>query len=230
MSTSRSRITRTLVAVPAAAVLALAGCGDSGGDATDEADESTDTVADESDDDSAAEPAETVELSFAHSYSTEHPHHVCGAEVVAEILAEDGIDLQIFPSSQLGPDGPDRVSAVAAGDISVDIQGASAIAALYEPMGALDAAYVFDDIDHTFTFADSPAFEELRDDMIEATGVRMLDVWYFGMRHFTANQPIRTPEDLDGLRMRFPDSPQYLQNAVAIGADATAVAFEEVYL
>lgn len=30
--------------------------------------------------------------------------------------------------------------------------------------------------------------------------------------------------------MRFPDSPQYLQNAEAVGAEAVPVAFEEVYL
>ena len=178
------------------------------------------------------EPAATVELSFAHSYSTEHPHHVCGVQVVADELAagDSGITMEIFPNSQLGPDGPDRVSAVAAGDISVDIQGSSAISALYEPIGALDAAYVFDGPDHLFQFADSPAFDEMAADMLEEIDVRILDVWFFGMRHFSANQPIRTPDDLQGLRMRFPDSPQFIQNAEAMGANATPVAFEEVYL
>lgn len=199
------------LAVAAVGIVTLAACSDNGGGSSGDG---------------------SVELSFAHSYSTEHPHHVCGAQVVADELAENGsgIDLQIFPNSQLGPDGPERAAAVAAGDISVDIQGASAISSLYEPIGALDAAYVFDSVDHMFDFADSPAFQEMADDMREKTGVRVLDIWYFGMRHFTANKPIRNPDDFEGLRMRFPDSPQFLQNAEAIGANATAVAFEEVYL
>jgi TRAP-type C4-dicarboxylate transport system substrate-binding protein len=50
------------------------------------------------------------------------------------------------------------------------------------------------------------------------------------MRQFTANEPIREPGDLDGLRMRFPDSPQFLMNAKALGADATEVAYEELFL
>ena len=50
------------------------------------------------------------------------------------------------------------------------------------------------------------------------------------MRHFSANSPIRKPEDFKGLRMRFPDSKIYLENAKAIGAKPTAVAFEELYL
>lgn len=200
-----------VLAVAAVGVVTLAACSDNGTNGSDDG---------------------SVELSFAHSYSTEHPHHVCGAEVVAEELANSGtgIDLKIFPNSQLGPDGPERVAAVVAGDISVDIQGASAISSVYEPIGALDAAYVFDSVDHMFDFADSPAFQEMAEDMREKAGLRVLDIWYFGMRHFTANKPIRSPEDFEGLRMRFPDSPQFLQNAEAIGANATAVAFEEVYL
>jgi tripartite ATP-independent transporter DctP family solute receptor len=214
MFATRRKLVPRVCAVAAAGVLALAACGDDGGGGDGNG------------------SAESVELSFAHSYSTEHPHHVCGAETVAEELAENGsgIDMQVFPSSQLGADGPDRVSAVAAGDISVDIQGSSAISALYEPIGALDAAYVFDGPDHLFEFADSQAFDDMAADMLEQTDIRILDVWFFGMRHFSANQPIRTPDDLQGLRMRFPDSPQFLQNAEAIGAAATPVAFEEVYL
>jgi TRAP-type transport system periplasmic protein len=50
------------------------------------------------------------------------------------------------------------------------------------------------------------------------------------MRQFTANDPIREPSDLDGLRMRFPDSPQFLMNADALGADATGIDYEELYL
>ncbi len=223
MSATRLSSTARLLAVPALAALVLAGCGDD----TDSSDDATGAAGEDD-----APAAETVELSFSDSYSPEHAHNACGADLMKEELAsnESGIDLQIFPSSQLGPDGPDRVSAVASGDIDIDIQGSSAISSLYEPIGALDAAYAFDGPDHLFEFADSPAFDEMAADMLEETGIRALGVWFFGMRHFTANQPIRTPEDLDGLRMRYPDSPQFLQNAEAVGASATPVAFEEVYL
>jgi TRAP-type transport system periplasmic protein len=211
MFATRRKLAARALAVAVAGVVALAACRESDGGGGEDG---------------------TVELSFSHSYSTEHAHHTCGAQVMADELAANGsgIDLQIFPSSQLGPDGPDRVAAVAAGDIDVDIQGSSAISALYEPIGALDAAYVFDGPDHLFQFADSPAFDEMAADMLAETNIRILDVWFFGMRQFTANRPIRTPADLQGLRMRFPDSPQFLQNAEALGASATPVAFEEVYL
>src|SRR5699024_1786076 len=79
-------------------------------------------------------------------------------------------------------------------------------------------------------FFDSDASNTLLDGFEEETDVHTLGAWSAGARQFTANTPIREPEDLNGLRIRFPDSPQYLANAKAIGASATGVAYEELYL
>jgi tripartite ATP-independent transporter DctP family solute receptor len=172
-----------------------------------------------------------VEIRLAHSYTEEQPQHRCGAQVIAdEVAAADvGLSVQVYPASQLGADA-DRISSVASGDIDMDIQGASALGAIYEPVSVLDAAYAFDDGDHLARYFESDAAAELVDAFAEETGVSTLGAWSAGMRQFTANQPIRSPEDLDGLRMRFPNSPQFLMNAKALGADAVEVAYEELFL
>ncbi|TQN42238.1 tripartite ATP-independent transporter DctP family solute receptor [Blastococcus colisei] len=172
-----------------------------------------------------------VELTLAHSYTEQQPQHRCGAQVIAdEVEAADvGMTVEIFPSSQLGGDA-DRIQSVISGDIDIDIQGASALGAVHEPMSVVDAAYAFDDGEHLARFFGSEASDELKEGFAAETGVNVLGAWSAGARHFTANQPIRTPEDLEGLRMRFPNSPQFLMNAEALGADATEVAYEELYL
>ncbi|MPY97601.1 MAG: DctP family TRAP transporter solute-binding subunit [Actinophytocola sp.] len=200
---------RLLAILPAAALLA-AGCtaaSDVGGD------------------------GEGITLSFANSYPTSHPHTKCGIQAVADdINSKDiGVTIETFPNSQLGED-TERFTSLMAGDVDMDVQGSSALASSYAPIGVLDMAYAFDGPDHLFDFFDSAEAEQLKEDFAAKTGARILDVWFFGMRHFTANQPIREPADLQGPRMRFPDSPIYLENAKALGAKATAVAFEEVYL
>jgi tripartite ATP-independent transporter DctP family solute receptor len=205
METMKTR--RILAVVPAAAMLA-AGCtamGDGAGD--------------------------TVTLSFANSTTTDHPHTRCGIQAVADdINGQDiGVEIDTFPNSQLGADS-ERFTSVMEGDVDLDVQGSSALAASFAPVGVLDMAYAFEGPDHLFEFFDSAAADQLKEDFAAETGARVLDVWYFGMRHFSANTPIREPDDLRGLRMRFPDSPIYLENAKAVGANATAVAFEEVYL
>ena len=182
----------------------------------------------------ASEPAATAEevtLQLAHSYAETQPQHRCGAQVIAdEVAAADvGLTVEIFPGSQLGGDA-DRIASVVSGDIDMDIQGASALGAVYAPISVLDAAYAFDDSDHLARFFSDEASDELLSGFEEETGVHTLGAWSAGMRQFTANKPIRSPEDLDGLRMRFPASPQFLMNAEALGAQATEVAYEELFL
>lgn len=213
MSVSGKRRRSALALCAVVPLLALAACGDDG-----------DAEAGSAGDDD-------VELTLAHSYTDAQPQHRCGAQVIADEVQEAGVGLrvEVFPGSQLGGDA-DRISSVVSGDIDIDIQGASALGAIYEPVSVIDAAYAFDDADHLTRYFESDASDDLIEGFAEETGVRTLGAWSAGMRHFTANQPIRTPEDLDGLRMRFPASPQFLMNAKALGAQAVEVAYEELFL
>ena len=185
------------------------------------------------DDDEGGEEAggDVTTLQLAHSYTETQPQHRCGAQVIADEVADAdvGLAIEIFSASQLGADA-DRIASVVSGDIDMDIQGASALGAVYEPIAVLDAAYAFDDSDHLARYFDGDASDDLLSGFEDETGVHTLGAWSAGMREFTANEPIREPGDLDGLRMRFPNSPQFLMNAKALGAEATEVAYEELFL
>ncbi|HYI22040.1 MAG TPA: TRAP transporter substrate-binding protein DctP [Candidatus Limnocylindrales bacterium] len=176
-------------------------------------------------------PRQEGVLTLAHSYVDEHPAVRCGAQVIADELAaaDVGLTIELYGGSQLGPDA-DRILSVQAGDIDIDIQGASALAAIYEPISAVDGAFVFDDSQHMYDYLSGDASDALKQGFYDATGVTILGGWNTGARQFTANVPIRTPEDLEGLRMRFPGSPTFLLNAEAMGAEAVAVPFEELFL
>src|SRR5690625_2400715 len=143
-------------------------------------------------------------LTLAHSYNDDQPQARCGADVIQEEVAaaDVGLDIEIYGASQLGGDA-DRIASVASGDIDIDIQGASALGAVYEPVSVLDAAYAFDGADHLADYMASPEADQMIEDFAAETGVHTLGAWSAGARHFTADRPIRTPADLDGLRMRF---------------------------
>ena len=221
-----SRRPRTLV-LALSALLVLTACTSSG---SPSAEPSASTSADT---EASATPAaqEEVELSLAHSYQEGQPQVECGANVIKEQVeaAGVGITIEIFGASELGGDA-DRIQSVIAGDIDMDIQGASALSAVYAPMSVVDGAFVFDDSDHLYNFFTSDASAALTEGFEAETGVHILGAWNTGARQFTANVPIRTPDDLAGLRMRFPPSPTFLLNAEAMGAEAVEVAFEELYL
>jgi tripartite ATP-independent transporter DctP family solute receptor len=222
---------RTLSAA-LATLLLVAACGNAGGSASPAVSQAPSSAGPaESSAPSAPASQAAVELTLAHSYQDAQPQHACGAQVIADEAAasNSGVSVEIFGASQLGGDA-DRIASVAAGDIDIDIQGASALSSLYAPMSVVDGAFVFDDADHLHRFFTTDASQALKDGFLEATGVRVLGAWSAGARQFTANKAIRTPEDLQGLRMRFPPSPQFLMNAEAMGASAVEVAFEELYL
>lgn len=224
MFTRRTKALTIPLAV--ATAVALAGCGN--GDADGNGNGNGDDNGAAGDENGGGEG---ITLTLAHSYNESQPQHRCGAQVIAdEVAAADiGLTVEIFPSSQLGGDA-DRIASVASGDIDLDIQGASALGAVYEPISVLDAAYAFDDAAHLAAFMASEEARPAIDGFAEEAGVHTLGAWSAGARQFTADVPITGPEDLEGLRVRFPGSPQFLINAEALGAQATEVAYEELYL
>ena len=111
----------------------------------------------------ASEPQAEVELTLAHSYQEGQPQVECGANVIKEEAeaADVGLTIEIFGASQLGGDA-DRIQSVIAGDIDMDIQGASALGAVYPPMSVVDGAFVFDDSEHMYNFFTGEASDELK--------------------------------------------------------------------
>lgn len=216
MGTTSKRRSGATAAVLAVSALAAAGCSSGGGGGGGGG---------------SAEGTPEVTLTVATSQNEETPNYYCGVELLKDRLesADVGLTVDLYPASQLGPDA-DRFPLMQAGDIDIDLQGASALSSTFEPIGVVDAAYAFDDVDHAFRWIDEGS-EELFTSFHEATGVKVVDGWFFGNRTFTTKDvEIRSPEDLAGIPMRFPNSPQFLANAEALGVDnPVSVAVEEVY-
>jgi TRAP-type transport system periplasmic protein len=169
-------------------------------------------------------------LKIGSSQPETQPNFYCGMKLLKERVEEQNLNLtlDLFPNSQLGPDA-ERFASVQTGDIDIDLQGGSAMSTAFPRIGVLDAAYAFNDIDHFFKWLDQNG-QDFFADFNGATKTTIIDAWYFGMRTFTATKPIRKPEDLAGLKVRFPNTPQFLANAKALGANAVAIAVEELYL
>lgn len=181
--------------------------------------------------DGGGEESSPVTITVATSQNEQTPNYFCGVELLKDRLegADLGITVELYPASQLGPDA-DRFPLVQAGDIDVDLQGASALSSTFEPIGVLDAAYAFDDVDHAFEWTDDGS-EDLFTSFQEATGVSVVDGWFFGNRTLTTKDvEVRSPDDLEGVPIRFPNSPAFLANAEALGVtNPVSVAVEELY-
>ncbi len=64
---------------------------------------------------------------------------------------------------------------------------------------------------------------------LEAKGIRGLAFWDNGFKSFSANKPLKTPDDFKGLKMRIQSSKVLEAQMRAVGALPQVMAFSEVY-
>jgi TRAP-type transport system periplasmic protein len=170
-------------------------------------------------------------LRLAHIYDLRAPTHACGATEFARLVGEAdvGLVVTVYPAAQLGNEG-ELLEQLATGQLEMAIAGPSFLATWHEMIGAFDAAYAFDDVDHLLEVANGPVGQELWETLRQRHGMRVLHTWFYGERHITARKPVRRPEDLRGFRLRMPDARVWLATGEALGASPMPMAFTEVYM
>lgn len=180
----------------------------------------------------AAAADKPVILRFPHTQVTEHPYHIALLKMAESVKQKTNgrIQIQVFPASQLGND-PAILEGMAMGSMDFGIMGGAWLATWHPPLAIFDANYVFKSLDHMYRFAATPVAQEMYEASRTKRGIRVLDTWYFGTRQLTTrNKPIQTPDDLKGVKIRAVNNPLSLANARAMGANATPMAFPEVYM
>lgn len=175
--------------------------------------------------------AEDVTLSFAHIWTLEHPLQTCGIDGMSEALDAAGVGLTIrsYPSEQLGTMGQ-MTETLMAGDVDMSIVGASYLASRYETMNIFDSPYIFKSAEEAYSLAGGDQGKKILQGLLDTTGIRTLGHWYYGARHITSNKPIKSPDDLNGVKYRVPDSRLMIDAAKAIGATPVPMTFGEIYL
>ncbi|WP_366656919.1 TRAP transporter substrate-binding protein DctP [Fodinicurvata sp. EGI_FJ10296] len=173
----------------------------------------------------------TETLRFGHVYTTDRRDHQCAETFASRIFdrTEERYQIDVYPSSQLGGEG-ELHEGLALGSVDLAIVSAPFMAAAYAPISLESAAFAFEDYDHWMRYAESDLREELADGYFEAVGNKIASVHYQGAWHVLSEEPIETPDDMAGLRMRVPDAEPWLVFPRAVGAEAAPIAYAEAYL
>jgi len=172
-----------------------------------------------------------TKLKWAHVYETSEPYHKWSVWAGDEIKKRTGgrYEVQVFPASSLGKES-DINQGLQLGTVDIIISGASFAARSYPRLGVGYYPYTFRDADHLLKYAQSDVFKELAAGYKEKTGVQITAVTYYGARHATSNKLFTHCDEMKGLKIRVPDAPAYTALPRACGANATPIAFAEVYL
>lgn len=93
-----------------------------------------------------------------------------------------------------------------------------------------DLPYIFENHEHVYAFLDSEHGDELAKLVEEEANVKLLAWMENGFRHNTNSvRAIETPEDLKGIDHRTQESQVQIDTWTALGANATPMAWPEVY-
>ncbi len=172
-----------------------------------------------------------TQLKWAHVYETGEAYHKWALWAADEIKKRTSgrYEVTVFPASSLGKE-TDINQGLTLGTVDIIYTGQAFAARTYPPLAIGGAPFMFRDFNHWKKYAESPLLQELMDGYFKKGGNKPVTVTYYGVRHTTANKAINKPEDMAGLKLRVPDAPLYVMYPKIVGANATPIAFAEVYL
>ena len=139
------------------------------------------------------------------------------------------IEVKLFPNSQLGPDEDVLEQARAGAPVAVVVDGGR-LAVFVNEFGVLGAPYLANGYDGIRKVVTSPLFEEWVTKLHDTSGHQVLSFnWWQGERQLWTNKAVASPADLNGVRMRTPGAPVWMETVTAMGATPTPMPFAEVY-
>jgi tripartite ATP-independent transporter DctP family solute receptor len=170
-------------------------------------------------------------LKFNHVLGASEPYHLGFQKwaISVEEKTKGGLKIEVFHSAQLGVE-EDIIEQIRAG-ANIGQNTDSARMGNYVPgIAIMNGPYFAENLAEVAKLTKSPTVKGFLDELANKYGLKILSFsWVQGYRHFFTNKPIRTPEDLKGLRIRTPPAPIWQESIRALGATPVALAFGEMY-
>jgi len=126
-----------------------------------------------------------------------------------------------------------ELAAVREGTLDMAYYSASWLAEFVPYLSMIGSVYTFSGFKHMDRVLNGEIGERIFDDVAQKTGVRPLAAFYLGTRQLNVVEkvgPVRTPEDMKGVKLRTPGSPAWIALGKALGGNPTPMSFGEVYM
>lgn len=171
-----------------------------------------------------------IRLTLGHGSSIDHPRHLAAlhfAERVAH-YSEGRIEVQIFPAASMGDDAA-MVRGLLDGTLDISANSQGAVSKVVPEYAAIGMPFLFPSPEAAWKVLDGHAGKVLAE-RSAAQGLKLLGYWDNGIRHLTNDvRPVRTPEDVRGLRIRTPPDPASVDLIKALGGVPRQIRWSDVY-
>ena len=173
--------------------------------------------------------AETV-IKFSHVVAPDTPKGKAALRFkeLAEKYTDGKVKVEVYPNSQLYKD-KEEIEALQLGAVQMLAPSLSK----FGPLGAKE----FEVFDAPFLFSDRTSLQKVTSGPVgkmllaklETKGIKGLAFWDNGFKILSSNRPLKTPDDLLGVKMRIQSSKVLEAMMKAWGAVPQVMAFSEVY-
>ncbi|WP_158735837.1 TRAP transporter substrate-binding protein [Alteribacillus sp. YIM 98480] len=173
------------------------------------------------------EPADETIIRFGHGSEESNERHlaVLHFKELVENKSNGNIQVQVYPNEQLGSEA-EMIESVTLNDLQM--VASSAFSQYDQRISVFELPYLFSSYEEAWNVLDGKIGEKAAEPLLE-NNLRILSYFENGFRHVTSNQPIESPNDLNGLKIRTPESPLSLGTFKTLGANPTPMAFGELY-
>jgi len=137
--------------------------------------------------------------------------------------------VDVHHSSTLGDD-PKLLEQVKLGAIDFAVTGVGIYSNQIPELGLLALPYLVENYEQGWQLFDTSLWVKEWFGKLQTKNIRYLAMWEAGFRQVTAKRPVRTPEDVKGMKIRISKNQMYVWIWSALGANPTVMALGETYI
>jgi tripartite ATP-independent transporter DctP family solute receptor len=175
--------------------------------------------------------AETITIRIGSDSTMADEHTVSAIKMKEHLEAKtDGrMKVTIFPSGQLGSNEV-MVNAIKAGTLDIVLSDLGVLSLGVPEVSVFNLPFLFKDIPHAIRAAKGSVGAKLKPKIESAYACEVHGWGNDGLRNiWNGKRPIKSPDDLVGLKIRVQANPIHKETYTALGALPTVVSFPELY-
>lgn len=151
------------------------------------------------------------------------------ADIVEE-KSDGSIKVEVHPNGTLyGEDSSAAVNELGSGSLDLVLLSTSLYVDFISDFNVISVPYLFEDEEQFIDYLNSDMGDQLLDELDELE-IEGVDIWSRPFRQITnSKQPIESPEDLKGLKLRTPDNSLWVDFFKEMKAEPSPMDFSELY-
>ena len=154
--------------------------------------------------------AKKYEFTLGSSYDRQSPPVIAALKWADEVKAatNGAVTINVFSNSSIGTER-ELILQLVADEIEFIVVGMMTIDVFCPEYGFMSAPYLYKDYNHVKAIFASPLGDAMRKKFL-ANNVNFIGELWRGIRHTSSNKPVRTPDDVKGLKIRMTEMPSWV--------------------